>query len=93
MTKIYNIVTEALEENQDIPLKDISKDTPIYGKGGHLDSLSLVTFLIDLEQKIEDEYNEHITIADDKAMSQKNSPFKTVDSLINFINQKLKISE
>ena len=47
--------------------------------------MGLVTFLVDLEQKIEDEFDLDITIADEKAMSLKNSPFRTVSTLKEYI--------
>ena len=66
---------------------DKNLDTSLYGGEGLLDSLGLVTFLINLEQKIEDELNIDITIASEKAMSQKNSPFRTIKSLNDYLVQ------
>jgi D-alanine--poly(phosphoribitol) ligase subunit 2 len=45
-----------------------------------MDSIILVNLLVLIESKIEG-----ITIADDKAFSQKNSPFLTVGSLIDYV--------
>lgn len=61
------------------------KDIEIYSGNGILDSLGLVTFLVNLEQKLVDETGVQITIADDKAFSEKNSPFRTVSSLSDYI--------
>ena len=67
-------------------------ETNLFGGDGVLDSLGLVNFLINLEQKIEDTYGVELTIASEKAMSLKNSPFKTVgtlnDYLIGLLNEK-----
>jgi len=62
-----------------------SLSTPIFGRGGVLDSLSLVQFIVSIEQKIEDTFNKKVTLADDRAMSQNNSPFRSIESLINYI--------
>ena len=64
----------------------IEGDTPLFGGKGVLDSLGLVSFLISLEQKIEDNTGISLTIADEKAMSLKNSPFKTIGTLHNYLN-------
>ena len=43
--------------------------------------------------KIEDEMNVNITIADARAISLKNSPFRNIRSLTDFIVDKLKVHE
>jgi acyl carrier protein len=63
--------------------------TSLIGKQAVLDSLALVTLIVDLEQRIEEEYDVAITLADDRAMSQKHSPFRTVGSLTAYIDQLL----
>ena len=90
---IYNIVLEAIdmsnhirEEGKEIP-KAI--DTKLYGTDGHLDSMGLVAFLIDVEELLLDE-DIQIALSDERAMSQKNSPFNTVTSLVDYIETLLK---
>lgn len=58
-----------------------------------MDSLGLVTLLVSIEQKIEDEMGINITIADEKAMSLKNSPFRTIGTLKQFLSDRLNINE
>ena len=62
-----------------------SEDEILFGKEGRLDSLSLVNLIVIIEEKVEDELGESIVIANEKALSQANSPFSTVKSMINFI--------
>ena len=89
---IENIITSGLKESlTEGGLKiseEINPTTIIFGNGGRLDSLGLVSFLINLEQKVEEEYDMQITIADEKAMSMSNSPFKNVKRLTSFLVQK-----
>ncbi|XUP89239.1 hypothetical protein B6658_007390 [Campylobacter coli] len=59
--------------------------TKIYGVEGNLDSLALVGLVSDLESIIADEFGVDLVLASDKTMSQKNSPFKDVESLSNYI--------
>lgn len=54
-------------------------------EGGGLDSLALVSFITDLEQTLNDELGLELILADERAMSSKNSPFKNVDSLTQYI--------
>ena len=90
MEKIYKIIISSTAESAGLSENDLNDDTPIFGAKSNIDSLGLVTLLINIEQKIEDEMNVTITIADERAMSQKNSPFKTIKSLTDFITDKLK---
>lgn len=60
-------------------------DTPLFGKAGTLDSLDLVNLVLATEDAIEDRVGERVSLADDRAMSQKRSPFRTVGSLAEYI--------
>jgi len=88
--KIEEIIIGVLQDiNDDIEsetLKNPMKETKLFGEDGALDSLALVSLITDLEGEIHDEFEKDIILADEKAMSQKNSPFNTVESLINYID-------
>ncbi len=76
------------EMNLDLELLEkIEKkeDTVIFGIESALDSIGLVNFITIIEQKIEEETGRFITIADERAMSMKHSPFKTVGTLKEYI--------
>ena len=88
--KIEEIIIGVLQDiNDDIEseaLKSPMKETKLFGEDGALDSLALVSMITDLEGEIHDEFEKDIILADEKAMSQSNSPFNTVESLINYID-------
>ena len=87
--KIHNIIVQALldinEEIGDENLTTITPQTKIFGGKGALDSLALVSFIVDLEEQISDNLRKNIVLADEKVMSQSTSPFKNVESLTNYI--------
>ena len=62
-----------------------SPDTVLYGESSSIDSIGLINIIVTVEQNIEDDFEKSITLADQKAMSQKQSPFKTVESLAKYI--------
>lgn len=66
-------------------LENPNTKTAIYGANGGLDSLGLVSFITDLEQTLSDELGLEVILANEKAMSMRNSPFKDVESLTNYI--------
>jgi len=85
---ILNIVFKALDELNEQLTK--STKTVLFGNNGNLDSLGLVNLLVIIEQNIEDEFDVSITIADERAMSQKHSPFRTIGTLVDYIDMLLK---
>src|SRR5688500_9257302 len=58
--------------------------TRLYGVEGALDSLSLVSLIVAVEQGIGDEFGTTVPLADERAMSAKNSPFRSVDTLADY---------
>lgn len=64
---------------------DVSPQAPIFGPGSPLDSLGLVSLLIDIEEAMQDRGVE-ITLGDARAMSQTKSPFRSVPALVQYID-------
>ncbi|MCG3675148.1 hypothetical protein L5F46_10245 [Aliarcobacter butzleri] len=91
--KIEKIIIETLvelnEELENESLENPSSKTKLYGANGGLDSLALVSFITDLEEKISDEFDKEVVLADEKAMSAKTSPFRNVESLTLYIKSLL----
>jgi len=86
-----DLLIELNEELEGNLLENPTKKTKLYGGGGALDSLALVSVITDLEERISDEFDEDIVLADEKAMSQKTSPFRNVKSLTIYIQKLLKV--
>ena len=60
-------------------------DTRLLGSRSGLDSLHLVSLLITIEREVEDTIGVSLTLADERALSMKESPFRTIESLANYI--------
>ena len=92
--KIEKIVIDSLleinEELQDKNLVDITSKTKLYGANGALDSIALVSLITDIEEIVSEEFDKDIILADEKAMSQKTSPFRDVASLTSYVEKLLK---
>ena len=87
-SKIIKFLEEFLEEELDESI-ELSLDSKLFGGGGPLDSMALVTLVVDLEELIEDDYGKTITLADEKAMSRRTSPFSRVQNLIDYVQEQL----
>lgn len=66
-------------------LAESSPTTRLYGHGSDVDSLGLVQLLIDVEERVSDRYGVPVSLADEQAMSQAHSPFRSVDSLAQYL--------
>ena len=66
---------------------DINKgeDLRLFGGEGLLDSLGLVSLIVEIEEQIEDKYAISVVLADEKAMSRRTSPFAKVSYLVDYI--------
>ena len=97
LDKILDIIYESIDEVNDQFSTDYqmikSRDTVLFGKSSQLDSLGLVNLIVAVEQMLADELDVHLTLADEKAMSQRNSPFRTVTSLAEYILSLLEENE
>ena len=54
---------------------ELTLDSKLFGGDSPLDSMALVNLLVDLEELIEDDFGISTTLADEKAMSRRTSPF------------------
>ena len=90
LNSIYGAVDDVnLQVDENMRL-DKSPDTVLFGRSSKLDSLGLVTLVVAIEQKIQEDFGVTLTIADEKAFSQKSSPFRTVGTLAEYVTSLLK---
>ena len=87
-SKIIKFLEDFLKEELEETI-ELSLDSKLFGGGGPLDSMALVNLVVDLEELIEDDYGKTITLADEKAMSRRTSPFSTVQNLIYYVQEQL----
>lgn len=86
MADVSRAVLEAITEFNQAEGTNVpaSADTVLMGEGGALDSLGLVRLVMAVEQKIEDTFGVPVSLTDEKAMSQRNSPFRSVGALTEY---------
>lgn len=64
---------------------ELSPDTRLFGTDAVLDSLSLVSVVVDVEEAVSAAYGREISLTNDHAMSQVVSPFSDVKTLTAYI--------
>jgi D-alanine--poly(phosphoribitol) ligase subunit 2 len=89
--EVAQIVDEVLREHNQTAAQPITldrgPDTPLYGPDGGLDSLALVTVVLAVEQALEERLGVRVTLANEKAMSMRHSPFATVGRLVEYATE------
>jgi len=63
---------------------DIDEATPLLGEGAPIDSLGLVSVIVQVEESLRCVDGIDVTLVDEKAMSQRNSPFRSVGALSTY---------
>lgn len=84
---VYAAVDDLNEEGVEV---DKSLDAPLYGASGKLESLDFVTFITKVEDKINAEFGTDITIANEHLLSKQKSPFSTLGTLIEYLEELLR---
>jgi len=83
--KLIIETAKELAEEEELELdSDITSEVALFGDSGILDSMGLVSLVVAVEQAIEEKFDSVISLADEKALSQKNSPYRTVASLAEY---------
>jgi acyl carrier protein len=62
----------------------ISPNAAIFGPDSPLDSLGLVALILDIEDALH-EAGCHVVLSDERALSGRRSPFRTVGSLVEYV--------
>jgi len=80
---VIDAVKEIGSDQENDDLMNATEKTKLFGN--NLDSMGVVFLVTILEESISDELGVDIALADERAMSQKTSPFRSVQKLSKYI--------
>ncbi|WP_340646700.1 hypothetical protein [Phenylobacterium sp.] len=75
-----------LEDGQQVP---VMSTTPLFGADAELDSLALVSVIVDVEAGLAEVFGRPFGLMDDQAMEREISPFTSVQTLVDYIGELL----
>lgn len=91
---IVDIINKALDSQEaflGVPIdRSLGAHTPIFGGAGPLDSMGLVSLIVQVEEALEEKYGVSLILASERAMSANRSPFATISSLASYIDELMK---
>jgi acyl carrier protein len=82
---ILAALTELNEELEAEDRIEVGPDTALFGVDAAIDSLSLVSVIVDVETALSVDHGLEISLTDDRAMSREVSPFTDVQALKGYI--------
>ncbi len=84
---LFPLVDEMNQNMAESHLLSRSVDAILFGPEGSLDSMQLVSFVVAVEDSLFDRTGTEIILADEKAMSRRNSPFRSLAALAEYIDE------
>jgi acyl carrier protein len=84
MEIVLSALRDAVDQNGGEPAA-VTEETIIVGPDAVIDSIGVVSLIVDIEQRLEMDHEVSVTLASDRAMSQRNSPFRTAGVLADHI--------
>lgn len=84
---LLKLLNEFVIENE-INIDDstvLDENVRLIGTSSIFDSMELVQFIVEVENLLDDEFELEVELTSEKAMSRKNSPFISVNTLVEYI--------
>ena len=82
--RVIQDVIDTMPANQRFVVAD---QTILFGPNSQIDSMTLVSVIVDLEGILSEKLNKEIYLTDDRAMTRAKSPFDTVRTLTDYIHE------
>ena len=70
-------------------LSNVTSDSDLFGGPSGVDSLSLVRIIAEVERAVGERFGRPVVLADERAMSRRNSPYRTVGTIAELVRERL----
>lgn len=91
---ILDLIYSTIDNHNKLNPKDLllekKLETILLGPNGNLDSLGLLTFLVEVETLIQNNVDKNISVLNENFFMNENGPYKNVDSLSKYILSQIK---
>lgn len=84
--EIEQVLIQTLKDyfNEQAIDSDVNQQTSLFGANSVLDSMGLVHIIVEIESRLRNK-DINVSLISEQAMSQRNSPFRTIETLTDFI--------
>ena len=74
-------------------LASATPETELFGGSSGIDSLSVVRIVAEVERTAEARFSKRVVLADERAMSRRSSPYRTIGALAELVAERLAESD
>ena len=85
LASMVDLLQETLDLEGDGSGAKANPGSPLIGAGAVVASLGLVSFISDVECFLSDDHGLEVTLVSEQALSRTQSPFRTIETLANYI--------
>ena len=85
MRLVYAAIDEVNAQSVNGNPVEKSLDTALLGGDGGMDSLTFVNLIVALEEQIQSNLGRSVVLVDENSMSLQDQPFKTVGTLVQYV--------
>ena len=64
---------------------EVQENTILFGNDAELDSLGLVSVIVDIEMRVRDQGFDEFTLTSGEIMTRTDYPFRTISTLVDFV--------
>jgi len=84
---LLKLLVQFIDENEIDVSSDIviDENLRLIGTSSVFDSMELVQFIVEVESLLDQEFQIEIELTSEKAMSRRNSPFISINTLVEYI--------
>ena len=97
ITAIESLIVGCLHRlNDELSEEDkfeVSDNMTLFGSDSKLDSMALVTLIMDVEEAMLDENDADVSLVTEEAMSRSRSPFRSVQTLATYVTELLESND
>ena len=86
---VLDAVQSYVDSQADYNQIKVVEDTMLFGAYSQIDSLGLVSIIVDVETLIRDQGYDEFTLTSGEIMTKTDNPFQTVSTLIDFIAEQI----
>lgn len=86
--EVENVVVEVVRDicnERGIESLTLDCDTILIGSEALVDSVGLVTIVMEIEERLSEDFAVEVSLTSDKAMSRERSPLRTIGSIRDYV--------
>lgn len=82
-------VVQQIADERGIEVAQVDSETVLIGPEAFLDSVGLVSVVMEIEARIDEDFGAEVSLTSDAAMSRERSPLRTIGTIREFIMEQV----